>query len=279
MYHIYTYLTSCCSFIIDEKNKVMFCSTPKAACSTWKGILANISSQGLIGSLAQKKQFQKLHSSSYLGKYGLRRSSKIPKNIKDYTTFLVTRNPMDRLISAYYDKMHGQEAYFKHIADKIVKRYRPTSTNKCQPLCKHPTFEEFVQMLLDKKSEFAFEPHWQSAIVMCNPCLIKYDYILKVETLNQDIDLFLKNAYKKDVFQYIGEKKVNRNRESDLTETTDNLHKILLEFNLLSDLQIKKLIKKYRYDFEFYGYGFDHLKFTHYCHYTENQTTYLNSCC
>jgi len=42
----------------------------------------------------------------------------------NYTSFLITRNPFDRLVSAYYDKLtkQGTYDYYRHAVGRVIAR-------------------------------------------------------------------------------------------------------------------------------------------------------------
>jgi chondroitin 4-sulfotransferase 11 len=46
-------------------------------------------------------------------------------------SFLVVREPFERIISAYRNKFeHGKNTYYKLLGDQIVKKFRPLTTNR-----------------------------------------------------------------------------------------------------------------------------------------------------
>ncbi|CAN0309854.1 unnamed protein product, partial [Lampetra fluviatilis] len=104
-----------------------------------------------------------------------------------YTVMMFVREPMERLVSAYRDKfVHKNEHYQVLIRRTIMKHYRKNSTNA--PLAKgdYVTFPELVRFILDPKRPLWQDVHWLPAHHLCQPCLLRYDFLGKVETVRHD---------------------------------------------------------------------------------------------
>ncbi|ELU12726.1 hypothetical protein CAPTEDRAFT_211210 [Capitella teleta] len=71
-------------------------------------------------------------------------------------------------MGAIYDKVHG-------VNDSEVIH------------TKRITFSQFVDYLIDP-GDLPWDEHWSTYDDLCDPCGIQYDYILKMETLQPDID-------------------------------------------------------------------------------------------
>lgn len=98
--------------------------------------------------------------------------------------FLIVRHPFERLVSAYRDKLEhieGRDYYYKrfgrHIAHKYHRFRKPNETKL------EPTFTEFLRFIVEEKY---FDEHWAPFVDACEPCLIKYNYILKFDTIERD---------------------------------------------------------------------------------------------
>jgi len=115
-----------------------------------------------------------------------------------HVSFLVVRNPIDRLVSAYRNKLEcraGKEYYYKEHGQKAVQSYRKAGKLKfgeeryreMQQLHQEchtevePTFWEFVQYVLAHPSG---DPHWKPFTQVCTVCSVSYDYILHFEALD-----------------------------------------------------------------------------------------------
>ncbi|ROL44185.1 Carbohydrate sulfotransferase 12 [Anabarilius grahami] len=56
------------------------------------------------------------------------------------------------------------------------------------------SFTQFIQYLLDPQTEKEkpFNEHWQHVYRLCHPCQIDYDFVGKLESLDEDTEHLLK---------------------------------------------------------------------------------------
>ena len=83
--------------------------------------------------------------------------------------FMIARHPMDRLFSAFRDKILRKSIIVKNINGNNKK----------------PSFSKFLTFLA-MNNPTGYNRHWKPNWVLCNPCLFHYDYILKMETFDRD---------------------------------------------------------------------------------------------
>jgi len=174
---------------------------------------------------------------------------------KEYSNILTVRSPMERVVSGYEDKMVSPSPYYQKVADFVeskyrIKRYHPK--DRSIPLTGVPTFEDFINFLTDSENKmYKNDMHWASYEYICNPCMFKYDYILKLETLQQDANLIRAklNAMPEDYSLIIPV--YTHPRKSDAK----------IYFDTLPDLLIKKFIKLFQFDFEAFGYQKPNVKY------------------
>ncbi len=79
----------------------------------------------------------------------------------DYRKYIIVRHPLQRVVSGFYE---------------VQRKHDPEGNMK-----------NFTQALRDYIISEAFNLHWMEFYDACHPCDIKYDAILKVETLEKDI--------------------------------------------------------------------------------------------
>ena len=89
-------------FTVDPEHRVSFCPIEKVASSTWKRFLAVSTKTGKTMS----KEFYG-HSEKELNDRGILDRQKLNKTsiYTNYSSFIIVRHPLVRLLSAYYDKM------------------------------------------------------------------------------------------------------------------------------------------------------------------------------
>ena len=106
----------------------------------------------------------------------------------------MVRNPFSRLVSAYYDKLlptgPGYTSYYKKMSQNMNQKFRHLRHNANQRNNtdnKIATFEDFVNYLVTAGNAKA-DPHWSPYLESCKPCDAKYDYVIKFDTLNNDME-------------------------------------------------------------------------------------------
>ena len=130
---------------------------------------------------------------------------------------------------------------------EIIKKFRPNASNESRALGNDVTFKEFVQYLvypqIDKnQKEITFDHHWERFYNLCHPCLIKYNWIGKYESMNEDSD---------NVLKIIGANITYPKAPASSGKTIKLLPK---QFATLPKELISKLYKVYQKDFEVFDY-------------------------
>ena len=220
-----------------------------------------------------------------------------------YRKFVVVRHPFDRVVSAYRDKFVRRNRYTNHFHRKygrlIVSRYRDnqssvrwrylTSTNgrlvtpssasdEVDNRGHDVTFVEFVRFLIDEAPEvkrFKINPHWQPVAELCRPCIVNYDYVVRIESFQAEMTavwnklLQSPNSAVTASSRSVLEKRRNSGPDVDLIDDDERPSEVKedasnLEVNsmtitsrytkLLSRDQLCLLAAFYREDFELFGY-------------------------
>ena len=135
---------------------------------------------------------------------------------------------------------------------KINKQYRYLRHNTSESYKKDDdqfaTFEDYVNYLL-RENPMNCDHHFISFIARCMPCDVDYDYVIKFETLDNDIEylkqkLKISENHRKAVFP-----KKTFKASMDFVESTFK--------TIPKDLGFK-LYEKYLKDFEVFGYEKPH---------------------
>ena len=103
-----------------------------------------------------------------------------------YFSFTVVRNPLERLVSAYRNKMEehdgGEDSNYFIFKKRIISRQR--LQNSSGP--SYPTFREFIEYHL--KLDFRWwDPHFAPSSYLCQPCLAKYSFYASTKSLDDDV--------------------------------------------------------------------------------------------
>lgn len=230
--------------LVDEKNKLLYCYVPKVACTNWKRVfmilLGTADSQN-----ASSIPAEIVHKKSTFPKLSDYSIDEVKYFIENYTKYLFVRHPFERLLSAFRNKLEERSQRSKYfqmrIGRDIIKHYRFNASNHSLEYGNDVTFEEFALYLIDRYVP-SFNEHWKPISELCYPCLIKYDFIGKYETLYSDAEFLLKSLNK----NYI---KFPRVRISNTTA------QIIKYYNSLPPYVIARLYNIFILDFKLFSYS------------------------
>ncbi|XP_052743869.1 carbohydrate sulfotransferase 11 isoform X2 [Bicyclus anynana] len=233
-------------YLINRQYHVIWCNIFKAASTSWMynfNLMANYTAAFLDRTkevpleLARKK-------------YARPTVEMIRKAQGDSFTFLIVRHPLERLASAYNDKIvHAwPKSFHDQMGRRIIKKYRKAAT-KPVPTERYPVFEEFVSYVLDEaKVKRTLDMHWTPYSDFCTPCKFNFDVILKFETLDEDQRFLIQMARLQEVI-----KPEWRNSGKG----TNTLHNINHLYSRLKKAQLDGLYNLYKYDFQLFNYTVD----------------------
>ncbi|KZC14786.1 Carbohydrate sulfotransferase 12 [Dufourea novaeangliae] len=168
------------NMVIDITHGISWCPIYKAASSTWMKHFATLG--GVLTETAMELIRRDILQINTIVRKAFPRM--VLQKLNKTKKFLIVRHPFERLVSAYRDKLEhiqGRDYYYKrfgrHIAHKYHKYRQPNETKI------EPTFTEFLRFIIEEKY---FDEHWAPFVDTCEPCLIKYNYILKFDTFDRD---------------------------------------------------------------------------------------------
>lgn len=96
------------------------------------------------------------------------------------TLILVTRNPWQRIYSAYTDKIFRLQTSFVRDARAMVGESGKYSG-------KIPTFKQFLAFIISNYEKGReLDPHWRPISNLCRVCRYNYTYVLKMESFVED---------------------------------------------------------------------------------------------
>lgn len=171
--------------LVDDQYRFLYCYVPKVACSNWKRVLKVLS--GSLGSVDAKIKMDHHSDLRFLSSL---KPDEIRYRLKHYFKFMFVREPMERLLSAYRNKLGEIDSYQKKYGVEIIKRYRKGYSKSSLNTGEDVTFAEFVRYLLDEDVERMNE-HWMPMYNLCQPCAVSYDFIGSHEHLERDAESVL----------------------------------------------------------------------------------------
>ncbi|CAG5049306.1 unnamed protein product [Parnassius apollo] len=234
-------------YLINRQYHVIWCNIFKAASTSWMynfNLMANYSAAFLDKTKVVPLELARK-------KYARPTVEMIKKAQPDSITFLIVRHPLERLASAYNDKIvHAwPKSFHDKMGHRIIRKYRKQSNDKAAPTERYPVFEEFVAYVLDEaKAKRTLDMHWTPYTDFCTPCKFNFDVILKFETLDEDQRFLIQMARLQDVV-----KPEWRNSGKG----TNTLHIINHLYSRLKKSQLDGLYKLYRYDLQLFNYTVD----------------------
>ena len=225
--------------------------------------------------------FRDVHNSNAFKRAGLRLVKKYNKQFDNYTKLLVVRNPIDRAISAYNNirvglKNLGPE---KYVYNSLRKAFPKASTNMGR--MDRMSFEEYMTFLTQRQltKETVFEDrHFSPMFQTCDPCRIKYDYFLRLETFADDsaqLYSFLNVSQQFiDSVPASMNSAVNKNPLNSQEQNHEKTSKQHLIFKSVPTEEVDMFLKRFAFDFSLFGYKYNRTSFTSSC---ENDTP--TNCC
>ena len=164
--------------------------------------------------------------------------------------FMFVRHPLERLVSAWHDKFSINTKpigdiptrIWPLIGSDIIRRFRPNATEE-EIKAGHPvSLEEFFKYLVFYKDHlFKINQHWRRMSDICNICIVKYDYIGHLDSMDAELKYIVAVA--------TGQSKVLDVANPDKVYGRDDseLKKIPMEL-------LKDIINIYRDDFDAFGF-------------------------
>ena len=247
-------------WIVDDVHKIFYCSIPKAASTSMRTVLAMPIVGRVTGSVLRPMD-------SYMDATGFRFLHRIPANerqkvLNEYLKIIVVRHPMDRLRSAYLQKMskpaikgrpHVLNAHTQ-LVDRYLHQNGRFNNTTSFDICKSTiTFNEFIELITLYNEDFTNE-HWRLYYKTCYPCSIKYDIIMRVETLDNDVTVIYNNlGYNDETPAHTPQK----NNMLYRVLPRDKLHGVKGTFSDVDSNVVDDILRIYDRDLRMFGYNWD----------------------
>ena len=219
---------------VDDENKIIYCALQKVGSKTLIRLLGK--ARGINGRVRRWDAFQRL--GNYTEEEKLFR-------LQTYFKFVIVREPLQRLLSTFKER-YRDGAPLRHVdrhnRERIVSRLRPNDAN---PEGKNGdydvSFSEFIQYFAGNVSRY---PPCRQFEKICHPCVINYDFIGRLETLNEDGPRILKLTGIDDRVTF---PRIHKSTDSD---------DVLEYYSQLPPHYIRQLGEHYRNDFEMFSYEY-----------------------
>ncbi len=241
------------NILVDDKREVLYCFIPKVACTTFKAILVSEARGRDVRALTESYKGNYWHNNTNLASIGILTLDSYPeleiqKRLRNYYKFMVVRHPLDRLYSAYKNKMDYQNPQNNTVSPVLfagLRRHFNISTTRFD-------FSDFVHVIaIDYEQNWISNAHWQLYHKRCQPCTIQYDAILKTETIQQDSRLVLSRYGYNDVISLPILNAENEGNDGSMRDAFPEA------YNYVAAEDMKLILDKYSPDMDLFGYDWD----------------------
>uniref|UniRef100_A0A182QLS7 Carbohydrate sulfotransferase n=1 Tax=Anopheles farauti TaxID=69004 RepID=A0A182QLS7_9DIPT len=238
-------------FFISPGHGIAWCNIFKAASSTWMYYF------NILGGYSVKYLQRTKASPIDLARKRFPRptANELNDYISNTISFLIVREPFERLLSAYRNKLEGcRNKYYKLLGEQIVKKFRKAHPIKGAKPPHGPTFREFLEFLVSHyRSGGRFDEHWSPVYSFCTPCSINFTLIAKMETFQRDSEYIIRQAGLETLLL----NKMPRYKARWITNrsTSDTRNLIPRYFAQIDEKLLTDVLEIYQLDFELFGYN------------------------
>ena len=227
--------------LVNEEHKVIYCYIPKVGCSNIKRILLVM--QGTYESIDTAIPHTSNDSELRLTNEKFSNEQR-QYMLKHFYKFMIVRDPLERLVSAYRNKLQKKyNEFFVTLGKKLVEKYRYNSKRRAGPE-DNATFTECVRYLVDNPS-WKINEHWMPYEELCRPCNVEYNFIGSIDNLNRDINYVLSRIQANESKYYLS------SRGKVLIKTKQRTASFLKELPMK---YFDQLLTKYKNDHELFDY-------------------------
>jgi len=123
------------------------------------------------------------------------------KKLTSYFKFVMTRNPLERILSAYRNKLENHPidpkvtGVFDPAKIEMIRTYRPEVYSQWEESGRtikvFPTFNEFIRYL-GSHSYYELDPHFRPLMYVCHPCVFQYDFYANLKLMPEEFDRLFK---------------------------------------------------------------------------------------
>ena len=175
--------------------------------------------------------------------------------MKNYRKYTIVRHPLERLLSAYIDKLSGPILkvivpynYFEHLKHEIIKMYNTIDYQQLnhsnQKTLIEVSFPQFVHWISDKDLD-SINEHFMPQYHNCQPCRMNYHFYGSFNNFQFDSTQILRQ-FAKDFPSYPQE---NYARQGKSTS-----QKMFFYYSRLPTYLKHLLYQKFILEFDFYHY-------------------------
>ena len=240
------------NIVVDDRHRILYCPVSKACSTSWRKLMLVMSGKfRTLEEIGNPVQI-KTSTESRLHTYSKEQQE---YRLKNYVSFMVTREPLIRFVSTYKDKFSNPtlNGWRRRLCHDIVELVTSMGW-KHNRGPRNISIDEFAEYVIDLAwnvsdlVQLKLNPHWRPMSIQCRPCHITYDYYSWVETIREDAEYLLKKFAAPPGLHFIWE---NQSPKTVIGHPKDGVKQYLSQ---LSERQLNQIISTYKADYEIFGY-------------------------
>ncbi|XP_063596972.1 carbohydrate sulfotransferase 11-like [Penaeus indicus] len=219
------------NYFIEEYN-LFLCVSAKGGATTWKSHMLKM--KGHPGTNVHKGYNEK-RIRARMPRIADRFSGKV-------TSVISVRHPLSRLVSAYGDKFGDGKS------SAATPRFLRMVRQHLNSWGRRVTFYQFLTYVIhqSKRGPSWTNNHWRPISWNCKPCTGNFDYIIKLETLDEDL------AYLVNVLEI---KEIDIKLKHNVKRSKAKVKGYESYFKSLPPAMLKDIYNIYKYDFILFDYA------------------------
>ncbi len=174
---------------VSLEHKILYMETPKAACTTIKHILRDLSRapplKYEIGPLHESRRDMFIHVRTNVPTPSLidldNDAQELALTDSTFFRFCIVRNPYSRVISAWRNKVIQCEPGYELLYERLTGAPPPLEDKPT------PSFSAFLEFLETEQNLDACNPHWQRQTTHVLYSAIPYNHVGKLERLSETL--------------------------------------------------------------------------------------------
>ena len=204
----------------------VFCTPPKAGTSNWQRtligmkegkspeeVLKNEGMYNILPRVLNLKSFMVYSSDMTIDTRTTSVNSNPYQNFiqSKKNKILSVRHPIERLFSAWHNKFSLNHKYVKKYINKYSRKIPKNYKTPPGMACSFQDFIDYWLLEMERYAEYSdkykdpnilynkimqsFDHHWRPILWQCLPCNTNFNYISKLETIDRDSNLILKEVF------------------------------------------------------------------------------------
>ena len=235
---------------------ILFCDVPKAASTNLRRLIyVHFNQSKSYEDLKRQKLW--LDYDQFFHQFYLTEAKKLVYRDQNLYKFVIVRHPFRRIYSAYFDKfinndventMNGWKIFEEQILLEMNRNETLITIRKKNLRLDFRTFLLYIVHSIRNKK--IINSHWEQIVQRCSICLIKYNWIAKIENFHSD-EKFLSAIFRNMEFP---SKSLDHNDENQPISLDDYQLTEIFRNTIRNASNFRVLVEYYKPDFQLFGY-------------------------